>query len=1010
MQIKRLHIQVYSRIKWTDNWQIEPHIEPLTADVVMAPSIGTAILRLRYGKGQWEDWTSLLSGAEMREMSRIYIQIRVSYNADMSEAGIYFTGFIPAEQFDILGDNPIETVDLEVMAYDLAKLLEVPLTGAWVDPVGDDDTAAVWIDSLPKFNKRYKHEWEVEGNRSTSKYVSPVTGAESYVFSEDGEVWTNADIVEYLLAYYQPKDGPVFSMNWLKENDKDILEALGQIKNIYDPNNLLLIEMINTLISRSRGLTWTTTALLNDNVEIAIFSLLDADLTINEIKLPKNSHPLKANLWKLQMDSKVTVVKDSRNVADKITVRGAKMKTCFTAEFSDNTLEKAWTDALETAYKNAAKDITGYDELDDDRQATANDRYRGADRFHRVFSSFRLPRTFNWKKGLHNLIPLLDPATGELDINKNAAYWNIGKRILHTLPFKKGIDFSDVEEDDENPLGSEPEYKPILAIVKGPDDKYFLAEKFCTEIMSLSAAIRPMRAETGVEVKFSPAYLAAKNHWPVSAEPGLHDITDEDSVLSCDYEDTLVTVFVETDQYVKLEYSPAADTAKDITNHKIIDIPAAQLWYVVPGTIIDIAADGTLLAYGADNPAVIKDDRDLLKGILVAAAVWYCKPKYKVNITSDSLDAMAALGDMLIDIDPEKKNDQLGSVITHLSFYFSNQKTIIDTDFGELNFAAIATGRRRAPSATKTGTGSAAEKIKHLTGEIEEIKEQLGSTPQRFDIPTGNGGGQQIYAKIIETLSEPDYTADPETESQKYAGIAAYKCRLITDKTAVWVIDTPYIIGSKCLGSNNLKYISKTGDLENPNTGHDPVADTEHTNWEIDEEIRVDFALGFENMCKIWNGDDTYHINDIRKYAVDGQLWKSKNTNSNVPPPSSETAWEKTSLPFLIWNGDDTFYETNIVYNPGNKLFYVALTTSSNVEPPTSSTAWKLTPRLGDLRNFSPQIAVGEEVILVKKKFGDEYRYYIQTPSLRYTGKPEEASIRNVLSDDGGYIEQSVAI
>ncbi len=103
-----------------------------------------------------------------------------------------------------------------------------------------------------------------------------------------------------------------------------------------------------------------------------------------------------------------------------------------------------------------------------------------------------------------------------------------------------------------------------------------------------------------------------------------------------------------------------------------------------------------------------------------------------------------------------------------------------------------------------------------------------------------------IYAEVIEAPARPNPTADPD--SPEYDGWSHYILRLLTDATATYNAATHYVIGDACIASNNRRYISKTGTVGSPNVGNDPVGD--EVNWEVSEEIKVEYALGLESPAR----------------------------------------------------------------------------------------------------------------------------------------------------------------
>ena len=104
-----------------------------------------------------------------------------------------------------------------------------------------------------------------------------------------------------------------------------------------------------------------------------------------------------------------------------------------------------------------------------------------------------------------------------------------------------------------------------------------------------SGSVRPLANQLGIEIKFSPNHVMAKGYW-TGAEPSAYDPDEDETAV--DYYWTLVTAMVATDQHVQVSNILIEDQT-EVLKTLIIDIPGAELWYVVPQTITDVDEDGT---------------------------------------------------------------------------------------------------------------------------------------------------------------------------------------------------------------------------------------------------------------------------------------------------------------------------------------------------------------------------------------------------------------------------------
>lgn len=768
-----MNTRIYYKWKWADKWIYAPHITPISATKTAAPAIATATFKLLYGKGTWEDFTAMTDGGRLESFAYCYIQIR---GRSLTTETILWTGLVPAETFQLLGKgSSAQTVDQVLQAYGLDMLLESRLDGA---KVKHGSREPVWIDYLPTFNRRYEYGGVVVGNRSNQQ----VEGANGvYVFSDDGDDWTNLDIIKYLLHYYQQDNGPLFSL----EAEQEILDALEKIVGVYNFSMQTVRAALNTLINRGRGFGWTYTVDSNDKVVIAPFSLLDEEMKLGDVTMPANKNKVALNLWEDKTHTTVNIVQDTMHCYDKIVVRGARIKSCCTLAMEPiqyvPSIEKGWTEAEETAYLNAAKNTDDYDLLDDYAKAELNDKFRATDRFSRVFTTFRIPHDWNWTiwdwRGLNSdfVNPLLVPgSTGEIDMERQATFFNVDKRLLMFVPLKVGVDYSLHTPVDKNPADSEPEFRRMFVLVKDRNGQYQYAEK-----LENPAIIRPLMREMGLEMQFRPAYLAALNHW-ADAEPGQSAVgggIEYKGGLGIDYETLIATVFIETDQHVQLSYNLTNYENKRVLT---IDIADAELWYIVPWTVIDVNANGELVRYGGSNN-VLRDDTGRMRAALTAAIGWYGRRHNKVNIAVKALVPGAAIGTLITNVDVAGVG-AAGSVVTSVGWSFQNRPpaTTIQTDFAELNIAGVF-GLGGSPRGGTPGTRTAARKIDALEKDIDRIKTELGKSPLRIE----TGRGAKILAKITETLRRADETAETPVEAVEH-----YKIKLLGSAAAdEWAAD-----------------------------------------------------------------------------------------------------------------------------------------------------------------------------------------------------------------------------
>lgn len=682
---RNLHYAVYIKLPqkggWAGKWEYAPYFEPIIATLAAAPTISTATFRMRYGSGKWEDLEDMINGSQMQSYLYCYIQIRIRSGKDET---ILWTGLIPAETFALLGQSgSVKTADQVIQAQGLEILLKNRLDGAWVKIAGLSE--AQWINHIPAFNRRHEYGGNIIGNKSNSLETVPTqpgkpTEAETYIFSTDNEIWYNYEIAEYLLAHYNYENGPEFFLT----GEEAIIEALYAIIGVYDFSTMTVLDALNILINRGRGFGWYIEVMPDSEdapgeIDIVPFSLLDEDIMLGDILMPANPKKVPVDLWTEKKHSNVEISGSITNLYDRIIVQGARIKSCCSLSFADGGLEKGWSDNEETAFKKAAKESEDYDDLDDMMKRKRNDQFRAEDRFERVFTTLRVPGNWDWVTGNTKIVSPLLIDTGDLYLNVSATYWNADKKFANSLPFKVGFDYSGPEPVDYNPPDSEPEFRRIFVLVKDIDGKYQYAER----LKPAGAAIRPLAREMGISMRFSYQYLAAKNHWK-DAEPA--ELADMIEDIGIDYEDSIVTAFLETDQVVHIVHSfNFFENQRTLT----ITIPDAELWYITPETIIGVDENGACMKYGGTS-GLLRDDRKRLRRALAAAMAWYGKERNKITIAIKEIDPGIPIGTLIENVDVADVG-AIGSVVTELQWNFQSQSvsTSIITDFGELDIAGI---------------------------------------------------------------------------------------------------------------------------------------------------------------------------------------------------------------------------------------------------------------------------------------------------------------------------------
>ena len=737
MTVTKYYYFVYLKTTWSSGWTYCPNVEPISCYRAVAPQVSTAKLRYRYGSGQWESGQAMTDGEQINIDVAKYCKITIADNTYRDNEKTIFIGEIPASQIDLLGyENNVKTADQILSAVGLEYLLETRLEKSWVIPVGGGTVTQ--IERLPAFNWRSVNGG-ILGNRSEDKNTFEVVGDDSfstYVFAvddtdlDDSPAWTCRDVIEYVVGHYQlpvGMGGPRFKLVMSQR----VSESLDQLSGVYDLAGYTTRQALNVLVNRSRGFAWFVEYDNNtDNVSIFIVSMLTEDITVGDVTIPAHDpgDAVLLDLWNDELFATARIDVDDSQLFDKIIVRGANMKVCGTFRKSAGELVAAWTTAEQAEFLDAAKNVTGYGSLNNTEKAKLNDKYRATDKFSKVFTTYRVPRSWEWTLNSEKATPKWNPYTGLLETDTNAGYWNADKRFLPMIPFRDGFDYSGSSPTDDNPDQTEAEFRRPFAVAQDSDSKYVYLDKLITT----PAMVRVLQTEPGVEIKFRPQYLFAGTSW--SGEVGLW--TADLSEYGMSDANLQLTAMLETDQPFQL-FHIIKQTEKMRT--KVIDLPAAELWYIVPGTVVDINDAGSLVSYGGTGE--IRNDIDQLKAIISAAAAWYGRRRQKVSVKCDNIQWMIRIGQLLKHVDiSDQYGDETGSVVTGISYNFQQPKPSMSiiTDHAELDFAGIYSGAvssSRQASPTIPSMSVAAKMVKKNTATVEQVKREVNKNPLRIDPP-----------------------------------------------------------------------------------------------------------------------------------------------------------------------------------------------------------------------------------------------------------------------------------
>lgn len=703
---ERRSFRVLIRASWATVWVEAPYLEPLRATDAAAPSTPRAEFLFRYGRIKREDGTAIASESPL-DLKDKFVKIELlppegPEGLDVAPTPLWYGQFVE-QTFDEQAPHSDGTRqgDQKVVALGLAHLLDrTAVVGSYIehDPSDTEPTA---IDRALVFNQRHRDglAGEITGNRSAGQYSGPWTGYDAlgYVFAAATNTWSNLDIVDYLLAFYPPGNAITGAIQFTSAGQTSNLAQI--VTPSVNPDNATVGQLLDKLIDRRRGMGWTVRVgdypgdplSGGEPIEVHTFSVFEDYVGIGSTTMGPNQEQVMIDLSAGGGGGsggggpgvgEAVVRLDTSSRYDRIVVRGAKVKSCFTVIYGVETaptqIEKGWNTTEETAYKAASPATTPKDK----------DIERATDKYAHVYTTFRVPNGWEFASGYlgQNANPLIQD-DGTVDASQQSPIRRWGHTFLKHLPFKS-----------EQAIGTENEYRPPFAIVKDPTStttKYVMVDRL-DQIRGLhSASLHMSEHQWGFFLKAPHNHMLAKGTYDQATYPTQHK-------PEVDYRTLAATVCMELDADLRVvaQVLPSSTTAPP---GRVLEIavPDAEMWYVPAFTVQDVKDGAEQFVQIPPVPAgqvqpnyvLLRDDSPRLRAIAAVAKAWYSTTRYAVQVRLDGITPAYPVGCYVKAVVSATGTSQdVGAVVTTRTYDFHAQTTTIETGFMELDFAASTSG------------------------------------------------------------------------------------------------------------------------------------------------------------------------------------------------------------------------------------------------------------------------------------------------------------------------------
>lgn len=676
---------VQTKHAWASSWETNTLIVPQSLDTFAAPAKDKATFRYSYGRIKWQEDSSAQNYYPLALLGKY---ARVVVKAGSLEQQVW-VGVIVSDGLDMHGNAKGDSGNQVIEAMGLEHLLDqMPVIGAVVKA---DDLAGGTgdrIENMPTFNTSGSCGNDVTGNRTTT--ADATYGV--HLFSADGATWTNLDILQYLLAFYQPSD---FTVTLSGQYD-----LLANIELVQKLEGRTLKSCIDQLIDRHRGLGWTL-RIVGTVINLHIFSTFGQSIVVgNGTTLPPNREQFYLTL-NSEIDMKQVIVKNVESQAfDAVNVLGAPVEVTSTFSNADGSLGAGWTAERWAEYLAG----TGSSDTSD---AALNDATRKGDRYANVYQRLVVPS--DWNGMGHGVdIGTCVIAYSALPHYENGVLYPAlvsplflkATRFLRYIPIAK----SDGGEFSE----------PMAFITY--DGELFQTDAPPEDVPA--ASLRMLDDKLGVTIKTSVPHVYGKGTFDIGTEAA----SNTDPLV--DYEDIMITASFKTDQRLSVWHRMRAG---DRT--LLIRVPDAKLQYIVPQTVTGVSGGEAVLHTGG----IVRDDTERLQLIAALAAAWYGQPRSAVTLKLANAFKVGDIGQYITSVSSGSSRQSIGTVITRQSWSFQKQTVslTVNTSFYELDLSRIV------EFPTIGGPRNLAGEIKTLQGDVLDIKQRTSNLTDR---PAAGGG------------------------------------------------------------------------------------------------------------------------------------------------------------------------------------------------------------------------------------------------------------------------------
>ena len=723
-------VRVYTREFWTDPW-VER--ERLHCDYVLwaaNPDMGKAQFTWHFGRVAHPDIGGWLQFSRI-DVLRHFVKVEIDQPVEDPEDeplktkwfGVMEESSVQDKGVGVIAGSERKSGRQTLVAYSLDFLLSRHVLQRSV--VRGSSGEEITIERAIEFNAKSQldslDEKVESGNRSPDVGPGGV-----HLFATNlatAKFWTTLDAAQYLLKYHVPpnEDGDIV-IQW----QLGLSALLGDVPDWDKPrvacHNRSLRDVLDDLIDRRRLIGWNATVEEvedgDDKAELSTFTFTPEALTYEDNTIPANVHQF-ALVFDADTAVQMAFLRTSTlQAVDQVLCVGARAVACFTISPQSDpaTLVPGWTGDQQLAYDNGASGVTGYGSMEIWEQEERNKQARSRPDVARVYAYFNLPDT--WDGATYEASG--DPLGGGWyfdavnDPFEPLAHYHPQLRFRNQLPLKTDHDYkaskiADGTVTDTTPTGQKWEYRPMLVAIALPNttpvryqainDIGINTERPLPDLgtadgVQWSASVRAQQDAPGfvITVRGKPQFvIAADDFSPLPV--------DEADVSIFEWQTLVATVAMEVDRYCTGVW-PATAAESESGRRLVIDLgDEFQQHYVALGTVVNVAADGTLEQ--TTSGGFVRDDGAKLTALARLVYEWYKTERQQVELNFGYIVHELMVGDLITTVSQGSNQQTVNTVVTQKKYEFPLQegsvqaataRTTITTDFAEFDIRRFVLG------------------------------------------------------------------------------------------------------------------------------------------------------------------------------------------------------------------------------------------------------------------------------------------------------------------------------